>query len=319
MNIHLMLRAISARFTCALTLSALLLFSHGVHAARSSASYSIPAESIDVAGASAQSASYAIKGSAVGEFGAAASAVTTSAAYSGKPGYVGELYDIVGLAVTSGLSTSLNENTTRQLSAAPLADDSTTTAALSPSAVSWSVVSGPISSISTGGLATAATVYQDTPASVSGIAQSLTGQLSLTILNVNTDDLGAYANDGIDDSWQVQYFGQPPNALAAPGADADHTGQTNLFKFIAGLNPLDGSRFTISILSVAGHPTQKQLVFQPLVSGRTYSPQFSNTLATPITWQALTGTTQTDSGVTRTVTDLNASGPKFYHVQISKP
>lgn len=56
--------------------------------------------------------------------------------------------------------------------------------------------------------------------------------------------------DGIDDSWQVQYFGQPPNPLAAPNADADGTGQNNLFKFIAGLNPLDGSRFTLSILPV---------------------------------------------------------------------
>jgi hypothetical protein len=309
-----------ARYPLALISLVLLAISHpSLQAARSSANYSIPADSTDGGGLRAQSASYSINGSAVGEQGAANNSVATSAAYTSKPGYVGELYDIVGLAITSGLSTDLNENTTRQLSAAPLADDSTTTAALSPSAVSWSVVSGPISSISTSGLANAATVYQDTPASVSGSAQSLTGQLSLTVLNVNTDDFGAYANDGIDDSWQVQYFGQPPNALAAPGADADHTGQTNLFKFIAGLNPLDGSRFTISILSVAGHPTQKQLVFQPLVSGRTYSPQFSTTLAAPINWQPLTGTTQTDSGVTRTVTDLNASGPKFYDVQISKP
>jgi hypothetical protein len=312
-------RVLRRHATLLLSLS-LALFAGATQAARTSASYSISAESTDTGGLRAQSTSYSINGSAVGEQGAANSSVATSAAYTGKPGYVGELYDITGLSVTSSLSTSLNENTSRQLSAAPLADDSTTTAALSSSAVTWSVVSGPISSISTSGLATAATVYQDTPASVSGSAQGLTGQLGLTVLNVNTDDFGAYANDGIDDAWQVQYFGPPPNSLAAPGADADHTGQTNLFKFIAGLNPLDGSRFTFSILPVAGQPSQKQLVFQPLVIGRTYSPQFANTLATPVTWQPLTNTSQIDNGSTRTVTDLNAlPAPKFYNVQISKP
>jgi hypothetical protein len=318
MNIHLMPPAIRARSAVALTRATLLLLSSWVHAARTSASYSIPADSIDIGGAQVQSASYSVKGSAAGEFGAGLNALLTSATYTGKGGYVGELYDIVGLAITSPPSTSLNENTSRQLSAAPLADDSTTTTALSPSAVSWSIVSGAISSISTSGLATAATVYQDTPSIVSGSAQGLTGQLNLTILNVNTDDFGAYAGDGIDDSWQVQYFGQPPNALAGPNVDADGTGQTNLFKFVAGLNPLDGSRFTLSIQKVSGQPAQRNVIFQPLVSGRTYNVQFKTSLTTP-SWQALTGTTQSDNGTTRTVTDTSAAAPKYYHVQISKP
>jgi hypothetical protein len=40
---------------------------------------------------------------------------------------------------------------------------------------------------------------------------------------------------------QVQYFGVGTtgmgNPLGVPGADADGTGQTNLFKYTAGLNP----------------------------------------------------------------------------------
>ena len=287
-------------------------------AARSSANYSIPADSIDSSGAVMQSASYSINGSAAGEFAADLTAIATSASYTAKHGYIGALYEIVSLSITAPPSNSLNEATTRQLNAAPSADDSTTTTTLSPSAVSWSIVNGPITSISTSGLAAAGTVYQDTSATVGGTAQGLIGQLALTILNVTTDDFGAYANDGIDDSWQVQYFGQPPNFLAGPNADADGTGQTNLFKYVAGINPLDHSRFALSVLPVNGQAGQKNLVLQPLVNGRTYVVQFATSLTSP-NWQTLTGTTQSDNGATRTVTDLSASGPKDYRVQISKP
>ncbi len=301
----------------ALTLVFAALIPLLTNAARSSASYSIPADSTGVAGASAQSASYAIKGSAAGEFGAGQSAVMTSAAYSSKYGFVGELYDVVALSVTAPPSNNLNEGTSRQLVATPLADDATTLASLTSSTVTWSIVTGPMASISTSGLATAGTVYQDTATTVSGSAQGLSGQLNLTILNVSNDDFGAYANDQIDDSWQVQYFGQN-NPLAGPTVDADGTGQTNLFKFVAGLNPLDGSRFTLSIQPVIGQTAQRNIIFQPLVSGRTYTVQFRTSLTNP-SWQSLTGTTQTDNGATRTVTDTSAAAPKYYHVQISKP
>ena len=291
-----------------------------VHAgARSSANYSIPTDSTDVAGARVQSANYSVNGSAVGEFGASQNALTTSTDYTDKAGFIGQLYDIIALSITAPPSNNLNETASRQLNAAPQADDTSTLATLDPSTVAWSIVGGPISSISSSGLATAGNVYQDTLATIGGTAQSLGGQLNLTILNVTNDDFGAYANDGIDDSWQVQYFGQPPNPLAGPNADADRTGQTNLFKFVAGLNPLDGSRFTLSIQNVSGQPSQKNLVFTPLVGGRTYVAQFTTTLPNPNSWGTLTGTTQSDNGATRTVTDTSASAPKSYRVQITKP
>jgi len=303
----------------ALTLALAALFPLLGNGARTSANYSIPADSAGPGGRSVSSTNYSINGSAVGELGAASTAVTTSASYTGKAGYVGELYDIVALSLTAPPSNSLNETTNRQVNAAPLADDATTLANLTAASVTWATVSGPIS-INTNGLATAGIVYQDTAATVGGTAQSLTGQLALTVLNVTADDFGAYANDGIDDAWQVQYFGQPPNALAGPNADADGTGQTNLFKFIAGLNPIDHSRFTLSIQAVAGQPSQKKLVFQPIVAGRTYTPKFIPALTTTPNWQNVANTTQSDSGSTRTVTDPAASpAPRYYQVQISKP
>jgi hypothetical protein len=295
-----------------------LLFSFSHLNARTSANYSITTETVDTGGANAQSANYSLHGSAVDECGAASNAVISSAAYTAKPGYVGELYEITSLAITAPPSNNLNELTSRQLNAAPQADDTTTLSPFDPSTVTWSIVSGPITSISTSGVATAANVYQDTLATVGGATQGLSGQLGLTILDTNPDDYGIYANDGIPDSWQVQYFGtNNPQGIAS--ADADGTGQTNLFKYVAGLNPLDGSRFTLATQKVNGQPGQKNLIFQPLVTGRTYIVQFVTALTTP-TWQTLTGTTQNDNGATRTVTDLNAtSARKFYRVQITKP
>lgn len=287
---------------------------------RASGNYSIPAESVGVAGGRAQSAGYAINGSAVGEFGAGAVSVVSSAAYSMKTGFVGELYEITGLSVTSPPSNALNEGSNRQLVAAPQADDGSTTAALNPANVTWSVVNGPITSITTAGVATAGTVFQDTPAAVGASASSLSGQLNLTVSNVNFDDFGAYAGDQIDDSWQVQYFGQPPNSLAGPTSDPDSDGQNNRFEFTAGLIPNDPkSRFVLSIQPVIGQPGQKSIVFNPLASGRTYAVEFRTNLTTG-TWSPLTGTTQSDNGTTRTVNDLSASSaPKFYRVQIAKP
>jgi hypothetical protein len=142
----------------------------------------------------------------------------------------------------------------------------------------------------------------------------------VTVKNVNTDDLGAYAGDGIDDAWQVQYFGQPPNALAGPNADADGTGQTNLFKYIAGLNPLDpNSRFVLKITNVSGQPGQKNLIFSPRLVDRMYTPKAKLSL-TSGSYTALPNSSFTDNGQERTVTDFDGSGAeKFYEVEITKP
>jgi hypothetical protein len=128
---------------------------------------------------------------------------------------------------------------------------------------------------------------------------------------------GPYASSAIPDSWFTQYFGAAPNPQAAPSADADGTGQNNLFKYVAGLNPLDGSRFVLSITSQVT-PNRKNLIFSPVNAGSSYAVQYKTSLNAP-SWTPLTGTTQSDSGSTRTVVDPAAAAPKFYQVQISKP
>jgi hypothetical protein len=67
---------------------------------RTSANYTIVTDTIDAGGVNAQSANYSLRGSAAGEFGTGSSAVSTSANYTNKPGYVGQLSDLLMLAVS---------------------------------------------------------------------------------------------------------------------------------------------------------------------------------------------------------------------------
>ena len=136
---------------------------------------------------------------------------------------------------------------------------------------------------------------------------------------MNTDDYGTYAGDGLPDDWQMQYFGAN-NPKAGPNVDAEGTGQINLFKYMAGLDPTSPtSRFTFTIQPVPGQSGQKQIVFTPVIAGRTYTV-VNKAKLTDASWVALTNTTQSDNGSQRTVTDLSAAGgAKFYEVQVSNP
>ncbi len=283
---------------------------------RTSTNYNVPTDTTDGGGKRATSASYTNDGSVGGIVGISTVAAPAETA---KHGYVGQLYDVTGLTLTA-VSLNVNETTTDQLGAWQLLDDATFLAVPAAS-VTWSVASGPLTGISASGLATAGIVYQNTAATAQGIYLGNTGTLDLTVLNVNLDNFGAYAADAIDDAWQVQYFGQPPNANAGPNVDFDGTGQTNLFKYIAGLNPLDpNSRFTLSIAAVPGQPAQKNLVFSPRFADRTYVITSKPSLTTGSYAPLTNPSAPSDAGQQRTITDLSATGtPKIYRVEITKP
>ncbi len=293
----------------------LALLATAAHAGpRTSASYTIATETADAGGRRSTSASYKNDSSTGGVTGISTIA---SPAETAKQGYIGQLYDVTGLVVNSAALT-VNETATLQLAAWQLLDDASLLA-VSANSVAWGVVSGPITGISAAGLATAGTVYQNTAASVQGAFGGFTGTLNLTVLDTIADNFGSYAGDGIGDDWQVQYFGLN-NPNAGPNVDFDGTGQTNLFKYIAGLNPLDvNSRFVLNIAPVSGQPSQKNLIFSPRFSDRTYVVKYRPDL-TSGSWTTLTGTTQADNGSERTVTDPSATGPrKFYRIEITKP
>lgn len=86
----------------------------------------------------------------------------------------------------------------------------------------------------------------------------------------------------------------------------------------ADLNPLDGSRFTLSIAPVPAEPTQKNLVFSPIVTGRTHTVKARTDLLGG-TWDPITVSPPTDIGLQRTGTDPAATGAKKFHqIEITK-
>lgn len=285
-----------------------------IAAPRSSANYSITADTIDAAGARAISANYSNAGSASLIAGVSSGAAPAQIA---KHGYIAQLYDVSGLLLNSA-APDVNETVTLQLAAWQLLDDATFLAT-DANAVTWSIASGPLTSISASGLATAGLVFENTPATVEGAFGGFTGALNFTVLDTIPDNFGAYAGDGISDDWQVQFFGQN-NPLAAPALDPDGDGANNIFEFAAGLTPNDpASTFHMTIAPVPGQPARKRIIFSPRLDGRTYVVKFKSDLP-GATWVPLTSSSFTDNGEERTVTDLSAIGPRrFYQLEITKP
>jgi hypothetical protein len=124
----------------------------------------------------------------------------------------------------------------------------------------------------------------------------------------------------LQEAWRKQYFNITTNTgNAADTADPDGDGQNNLFEYVAGLVPNDAiSRFKVRVEPVAGQPTQKAIIFSPVVAGRTYVVKYKASHDDP--WTALTNITTSDNGTERTVTDLSAApGPRFYMVEITLP
>ena len=130
--------------------------------------------------------------------------------------------------------------------------------------------------------------------------------------------------DGLPDSWTQAYFGHPTgqsNDLSCATCDADATGQNNLFKYVAGLDPTNpASFFVLNIASATNQPSRNNLLFQPLALGRTYTPQFTTNL-TAGSWLPLTSYTgPITNGSQITITDTNPLPPQeFYRIDISLP
>jgi hypothetical protein len=132
--------------------------------------------------------------------------------------------------------------------------------------------------------------------------------------------------DGIPDWWRQAYFGAatPTNNSDCATCDSDHTGQNNLFKFAAGLNPTNpASVFLLKIAPVAGQPTQKTLTYNPILigSGQVYTVQFRTNLTGGAAYATLTTTSVlTTNGNQVSLNDTQATQTqKFYRVNISLP
>lgn len=267
---------------------------------RISANYSITTEVTDEGGGIAGSGAYNVN-SSLGTIDNTPAVI--SPAEIAKSGFIGQLYNLAGLEITAP-SSSVNEGQTLQLSAVGSLDDGTVVV-LNPTLVTWTIISGPLATISGSGIATGAFVYDHTAAQISGAVDAFAGTLSLTVINTSYD------------SWESQYFGTN-NSSGASIVDADGTGQTNAFKYIADLNPTDpSSRFVVTEGSADVLAGQMAITFAPIFAGRTYTVQYCSNLISP-NWRTLSGASETTSGSLMTIVDTDANGPsRFYRVLIS--
>ncbi|HEY3914085.1 MAG TPA: hypothetical protein VGN61_06320, partial [Verrucomicrobiae bacterium] len=113
-------------------------------------------------------------------------------------------------------------------------------------------------------------------------------------------------------AWQIQYFGSVTNPAAAPNFDADGTGQSNYFKYVAGLNPTNSTAvFTFSTTGAG------DLVLAPVEAGRAYTLQVKTNLSDAV-WTPLSGSITTTNGSQVIITDTNVpSLQMFYRIDIS--
>lgn len=281
-----------------LTVSPALLAGPG-----SSANYSTASNTINAGGTRTTSTNYAHDfslGEVVGVSGVALPAQAV------RYGYIAQLYEVTGLQISpslTGVDEGVDEGGTCQLRGSQMLDDLTTLAVPSGS-IAWSVQSGPLSGVSSGGLAMAGLVYQDSVATAQGSYAGHTGTLNLTVLDTIADNFGAYAGDLMPDGWQVVYFGENgPNA--GPGGNPDGDNFNNLLELAFGTDPTvnfsgmlqySGTLAGGGVIASTGQPTTmfesvpNGIDFRALfvrrkdyvAAGLTYIPQFSADL---FTWQ----------------------------------
>ncbi|MBL9113377.1 MAG: hypothetical protein JNJ83_00105 [Verrucomicrobiaceae bacterium] len=264
---------------------------------RASTSYNVATENADSGGRQTSSVSYTNAGSLGGITGISSVA---SPAETNKQGYISQLTEVTDLQLAASPPT-VNEASTRQITVTATLDDDTTLDAMS-SSVTWSVVSGPIVSISSSGLATVDHVYQNTAAVVKASYLGAEGSQGLMVLNISNDDLGSYANDGILDTWQVQYFGfNNPNAT--PEQDPDKDNISNLMEFATDLDPTQSS-----VLPVTAVKNGSNLEYYytrslaALAMGLNFEVQWSDTLL---------GTSWSTAGVGYTFLSNNSTAQQW--------
>jgi hypothetical protein len=267
--------------------------------------YAITQQSLDPIAGTAASASYQQTGGiAAGPVRTAVSNLTQRKNY---PGFAGQLYEVISVSIDA-LPASLPEQAELQLTGHLTLDDGTTVHSRSPGF--WQISSGPLSVTQEGALAAAA-VYQDTVATVALSAGNLSAQAQITVSNVNGDDLGIYGADGIDDAWQVQWFGLA-NPLGTASADASGTGQNNLFKWLAGLDPRDPwSRFRVA--AELRNEGGVRISFGPCLAGRSYTVLRSADL---VQWTAVPGGTVSGEGASLSFIDPSPAPKSRYYYRV---
>ncbi|MEM8954329.1 MAG: hypothetical protein AAGD22_09285 [Verrucomicrobiota bacterium] len=245
----------------------------------------------------------------------------TASGFEAKGNLVGQLFDVTGVSVAAAGGTTVNEEGTRQLTATATLDDSTTLDLTQATGAMWAFTPPPISGVNIStGVATAGNVYEDTATQVAVTFQGGTGVVDLTVLNVGSDDYELYAGDGVDDDWQVLFFGEG-NADGVGTANPDGDPDDNEGEFLGGFDPTDGSDFFVLSADGFDGVSTLNLRLNKVIPGRTYTVRKSVDLGTSTPFAPVGSSFSVGSEeVDRLFVDPGASGRNsFYEVEISRP
>ena len=203
------------------------------------------------------------------------------ATIAARHGFPGQIYDPAGeLTVTPG-DARVEEFGSSAFAAQLRCDDDS----LLPILVdSWSIES-PFATVTAEGIVQVGALPGDQPALLTATAGAFSGSATLLLRDLSPDNFGLWAADGIPDAWQALYFtGQEESGVASADPDAD--GQDNLAEYLAGTDPRDAaSLLYLRFGPDPGAPGAKQFVFGPYLPDRTYTLEWSASLAAP--WTAL--------------------------------
>jgi len=280
-----------------------LFFAPNTHAAtRTSANYSITTESIDGAGVSTSSTNYSSTGSLGGITGIAAVA---SPAETVKSGYIGQLYQVIGLSLAP---TFVDNGTTQQLLATQSLDDGTMIMLVGNNQ-SWSVVAGSLPSGLT--LSPTTGVISGTP----------TGSSTYSFTILVTDGLGDSAQQVFSSKltfaqWEAQF---PALTDLSPNDTPQNDGVPTLLKYLYDLNPTqpvsnaDRSALASAGLNTISGSQYLTLTFREyaLITGMTINLQASTDLHS---WTTISPTDPTY--VMQTISTDPGSGDSIVQVGV---
>lgn len=188
------------------------------------------------------------------------------------------------------------------------------TAITGTNASEFSVITPPDSTVTMG--STSAMEIRFKPTSTGSKTATLKITSSDPLTPVYTVTLTGTAISAIEHFRQMYFNTTSNTGNAADNADPDGDGQTNLFEFVAGMDPTDRtSLFRSSVEQSAG---SSKVIFGPALNDREYEIWTTTTL-NGSDWVKATGTTQVN-GTQRIFTDSNPFGQKrFYRVKIIRP
>ncbi len=248
--------------------------------------------------------------------------VSSSGPYVLRSGFIGSLADFKEIAVLSSNSgdpvpeiSFHDESVPDRYSATFVFDDGSTVVRETV----WQVLNGPIRlgpEFFGEQIVNFDPIFENRSARLQATMGNQERILDFQIRNTRPDNYREYAGDGLEDSWQVGFFGQPPRLDAGPDQDPDGDGDNNLMEFLTGHSPSDsGDRFGITLTKPTSDSAQVTL--SKVIPGISYVLQRSTGDDALVDWSDIATFTTTTTELDFPVTDTTTAEAAFYRVVVS--